>query len=599
MSAAAAASSSDDGADMRAGMAGLAVEEKKDAELAEDEVDDGDSSTDPSASSSLDAVEKKRLANRRKKEKAKQRKAKQSPPAVPSISPAASPSPEMQTFAQSFPSLSMHRFFTDPLQLAFTPSKGRHLLTRERMPRGSTVFTQLPYGAVVCDPLVSSICHRCFVSSNVLLKCSSCSHAHYCSSTCKVAHARLHQHECRVLQALSRQESGDSTAIRLVLRLLSQRHEESALIDKHREKLKGAKKSLSTASSLPSSLQSGSTWSDVLSLQSHMDELSAHDRLSLLSMLSAFVPLFQLLLEKDADDERVDLLLRLLCVIHVNAHHVQNVNKDRLALGLYTAPSLMNHSCAPTCCYFFGEKGEMVMKTIADVPANGELSYSYVDVYQARGRRWETLQQVYKMPQCDCARCSEPEDQSFDRRIAGLQCNQCREGQVTVQAGEGRCELCNRTFSAANLKEAEDDAELLCQKALSLYSTEQHAMVASTCREKLMAPSAASALLRPHPFSFPAFQAYFMLLPSLSALGEHGEVAVFAGLARECLERAGLRGHPEYADVLVVEGEALGKQGRGEEGRALLEKAKGERERLYGKKHVLTKDAQLKLNRLS
>ena len=591
---------------------GVALDEKKEASFltSSSPIDDGDDAADDSAdpssaspSNPLDPAEKKRLANKRKKEKAKQRKHNKPPTAAPSPSsvPTPSPSPELLSFASSFPTLSMHRFFTPPLQLAFNLRKGRHVLVTERVVGGATVFSQPPYAAVVRDVHVASLCHRCLSPSSVLLKCATCGHAHYCSSTCKVAHARIHQHECRVLSSIARsQEDDDSTAIRLMIRILVQRAEENAAIERHREKLKGKK--AAAAALLPSSLQPGLTFPDVIALQSHVDTLSGQDRLSLLSMLSAFLPALQPLLTAEGEGEGVLLLLRLLCIIHVNAHHVQNHNKDRLALGLYTAPSLMNHSCAPTCCYHFGERGELIMKAMDDVPAGGELTYAYVDAYQARELRWTMLARVYKMGRCDCDRCQQRIDLSWDRFVGGLQCNACREGLLTVveTAGlkAGRCDRCARDFSAVALRECEDESDALCQQALSLFSSQQHALVASTIRTKLLAPAFPASALRPHPFAFPSFQSYFMLLPTLSALGEHAEVAQYAALARECLEGAGLAAHPEYADVLVMEGEAIAKQGNAEDGRVLLERAREGRERLYGKRHVLTKDVLQRLSRL-
>ena len=587
----------------------LSLEEKKDAlhSAAADDAKEGDEADDTadllssSSSTPVDAAERRRLANKRKKEKTKQRKLQHkdgpAPAAATSIPSSSSPSAELRAFESSFPTLPMHRFFAPPLRLSFDLQRGRHLVTSERLPAGATAFTQLPYACVVRDAHVSALCHRCLSPSAVLLKCSSCQHAHYCSSTCKTAHAKLHAHECKALLAMNnRKGEGDSTSLRLLLRLLAQRLEEQALIDKHKERMKGKK---GAADSLPSSLQAGLTFADVLSLQSHVDDLSAQQRLSLLSHLSAFAGLLSPSL-RSADD--LPLLLRLLSIVHINAHHVVDVQKERLAVGLYTAAALMNHSCAASCLFSFGERGEMTMRAVGSVSAGAELTYAYCDPYQPRAKRWETLREVYKMDWCQCERCRVAMDVSWDRYIDGRQCNQCRDGLVWVkeEAEEegGRCDKCDRTFSASQLRECADDADLLVQQALSLYSSQQHSLVAKVLRERVLAPPVSSAAVRTHPFSSLSFQCYFLLLSTLSSLGEWAEVCEYAGLAKQCLEGAVLEGLPEYVDVLVVEGEARVKEGKSKEGRALLERAREGRERLYGRKHVLTKDVQLKFNQL-
>ena len=616
--------------ELEAHLDSLAMEHKKDTlpAAAADDVDDGcdaDDSADPSSSSSsttLDAAEKRRLANKRKKEKAKQRKQKErpttttttatsSPPSSSSSSLSSSPSKssssasaELRSLESSFPTLSMHRFFALPLQLSFDLTQGRHVVTSERLLAGATLFTQLPYACVVCEPHVASLCHRCLSPSPVFLKCSSCHFAHYCSTTCKTTHARLHAHECKALLLLREQHTQSTstttttTSFRLVLRMLAHRLEEQTAIDKHREKMKGKKGA--TADSLPSSLQVGLTFPDVLSLQSHVDELSAQERLSLLSHLSSFAGLLPPSLRSPDD---LPLLLRLLLTIHINAHDVVDVNKQRLAVGLFTAAALMNHSCAPSALFHFGDKGEMTMKAMGGVAAGGELTYAYCDVYQPRGKRWDTLRAVYKMDGCMCERCRVPMDASWDRFIGGQQCNHCRDGLVVLVKGEGgdgdgRCDRCSRVFPASQLGDSADDADVVVQQALALYSSQQHALVVRTLQERLLSPPTSSSDVRPHPHSVVSFQCYFMLMSALSSLGEWAKVCVYTGLAKECFVGAGLEGHPEYADVLVVEGQARGKEGRKEEGRALLERARENRERLYGRKHALTKDVQLKINQL-
>ena len=595
-----------------------AVETKESGEQADDE-DEEDASaasttaeaSSASSSSTADAAERRRAANKRKKEKAKQRKqlGRQQPPAASaSLPPVRLSAAEAASLSSSFPTLSMHRFFTPPLQLSFSAVKGRHVVAAAPLAAGSVAFTLAPYACVVRDELLSSICHRCLAPSSVLLKCSGCHHAHYCSPTCRNAHARLHEKECSVMTVIAKTMSeGDSSGLRLLVRILVLRKEEETAMDKHREKMSKSKSRAAAAaaaapSSLPSSLLPGLMYADVASLQSHEESMPPQHRMELLAILSRFSPLLSSLLpaEQQASSSS-SLLLTLLCVIHTNAHHVMSLSKQRLALALYTAAALMNHSCWPSCCYHFTDRSAaMVMTVTRGLQTADELTYAYCDVYQSRQRRWAVLRDVYKMEACSCQRCSQPMPDSWDRFIDALQCNACREGLLRPAEADGdcSCQRCGRVFTAKELREYEEEAELISQQALSLYSSKQHEPVSSLLQQRLLSPAASSSLLRPHPFSFLAFQSYFILLPTLTALSQHAEVVSYCRLARDCLQGAGLEEQAEYADVLVVEGEAEVRLGRTEEGRLLLEDAKLRRELLYGKRHVLSRDVQQKINKL-
>ena len=373
----------------------------------EDEVDVDDNSSEEKKGrvGQTTADERKRAANKRKKEKAKQRKQQQRQQPVDS---------EMSQLAASFSSLAMQRYFQPPLSLAFNPREGRHLLLSSSLPAHTLLFSQLPYAAVLTDAHSDAVCHRCMSSAAVLLKCSVCQFAHYCSSTCKRAHEKLHAVECGLMNGMKRRQ-GNTTRIRLMMRILLQKREEDELVAKHREKMQAGRKressSSSTSISLPSTLQVGQTFSDVDGLQSHYNDLDAQDRLEMLTLFASMRSGLGAPFDELGDDE---LMLRVQCIIKVNAHFITSVNKEKLALGLYTAPSLMNHSCLPSAFYYFTERGEMNMRLLADTAAGGELTYAYTDLYQRRSDRWHVLKEIYHVHDgCQCVRCSVPMDGSW------------------------------------------------------------------------------------------------------------------------------------------------------------------------------------------
>ena len=176
-------------------------------------------------------------------------------------------------------------------------------------------------------------------------------------------------------------------------------------------------------------------------------------------------------------------------------------------------------------------------------------------------------------------------------------------------SAEWRCDACQQRFSAQQVVECREDAELIMKQAMSLYTAEQYEPLVAVLQSKLLhPPRTASYPLRLHPHSDLCFQAYLLLLNALPALHSPPpptSVSTFSSLTDccrlvvECMEGAGLTGMVEYSDVLLVWGEAEVRDGRVEEGRAHLELATYRRERQYGKKHLLTKHALSKLNAVS
>ena len=572
-------------------------------EVRAEEVDvDGRAGEERKGRAALSTEEKKRLANKRKKEKAKQRKQQQTQQT----------SMEMRQLASSFPSLSMHRYFQPPLSLAFNARQGRHLLLSSPLPTHTLLFSQLPYAAVVTDSHSAVVCHRCLSSeSSVMLKCSVCQFAHYCSSTCKRAHEKVHSVECGLLQQLVRMQ-GSSASIRLLVRLLLQRREEDELTLKLREKIKTLRKkgntAAATSNSLPASLHPGQTFVDVDGLQSHVDELDSQKRLELLTLLASLRTLLGAAFDSLGSDE---VMLRLLCIVQVNAHHITDFNKAKVALGLFTAPSLMNHSCWPTAFYYFSaERGEMHMRLLSDAVQGAELTYAYTDVYQRRSERWRVLQELYHIPGgCECVRCSVPLEASWDRYIEGMQCNTCRDGLVVRRGGQAGwlCDKCSRSFTQQQVDECREDAELISRQALSLLSAQHFEPLVNAVQSKLLHPACTTSQpLRLHPHSDLCFQSYFLLMSALPAVpslppasSSSSSLSDCCRLAVECMEGATLTAMVEWSDVLVVWGEAEVREGRVEEGCRRLEQARERRERQYGKKHLLTRDVTLKLHAAS
>ena len=79
-------------------------------------------------------------------------------------------------------------------------------------------------------------------------------------------------------------------------------------------------------------------------------------------------------------------------------------------MGLYSAPSMLNHSCHPnTLTLFIGR--QLLLKAIRDIGPGEQLFITYTDTLQLLSERQAELQSEYNVT-CACERCLEDISQS-------------------------------------------------------------------------------------------------------------------------------------------------------------------------------------------
>jgi hypothetical protein len=83
--------------------------------------------------------------------------------------------------------------------------------------------------------------------------------------------------------------------------------------------------------------------------------------------------------------------------------------------------SMAQHSCDPTCHYAVLRDGRLVLVARRDIAAGGEVSISYVDVWQPAAERREELRKRYAFT-CTCRWC----DGSSPERTRCFQCYKCQ-----------------------------------------------------------------------------------------------------------------------------------------------------------------------------
>jgi hypothetical protein len=126
---------------------------------------------------------------------------------------------------------------------------------------------------------------------------------------------------------------------------------------------------------------------------------------------------------------------RLYLRYHVNAHSITDLNNNPIGMGIFSAASYLNHSCAPTCAYTFGGAGgsggcNMTMRTVRAVKAGEELTHNYVDMYAPSWVRRAQLRGRYFFDPTAEGRHEATLQAKEDKQIGGLKCLRCGKGQL-------------------------------------------------------------------------------------------------------------------------------------------------------------------------
>jgi len=94
-----------------------------------------------------------------------------------------------------------------------------------------------------------------------------------------------------------------------------------------------------------------------------------------------------------------------------------------VGVGLFPTFAMLNHSCAPNCCFAFSPaKRAMEIRTLVPVAPGDELTVSYIDLYQSTAARRKELKAT-KHFLCGCARCAAPT--ADDAVLEGVCCGAC------------------------------------------------------------------------------------------------------------------------------------------------------------------------------
>jgi len=149
-----------------------------------------------------------------------------------------------------------------------------------------------------------------------------------------------------------------------------------------------------------------SEWQAFLTLQSHIDDfpsspskneegLTTHQTIELISQ-AAFT--------YSSSSEPLSLIQTFTARVLVNTLTLTTPTFDPLGLCLCTRAALLNHSCTPNTAITFSGP-TLSLRSLAPIPANTELTISYIDITNPTATRLSELRDRYFFT-CACSACS-------------------------------------------------------------------------------------------------------------------------------------------------------------------------------------------------
>lgn len=311
------------------------------------------------------------------------------------------------------------------------PGRGRGVVALAAIPASTLLLSAAPTAFVLDDARFGEYCCVCMASIHGLDApescCARCGFGGLCAQcSASPARSRVHARECASLERLrasSMDLSGDTRALRLLIRLSIQRREVRA----------SARSSSDEAAARW--WPSDAAWTDVGSV----DELvgleetesegadaefdsegdsggaCAEHGCGDSADVDASTPLEQKLLSISQQarfvldsDCRIGhaAAVRLLGQLCLNCHELTEPGgyEREIGLGVFPPLSSFNHSCAPNVHMHAGAGGVLCARLVKPVSAGDELTICYIDPYQPRAVRRAQLWASYRF-RCGCERC--------------------------------------------------------------------------------------------------------------------------------------------------------------------------------------------------
>ncbi|XP_064115401.1 SET and MYND domain-containing protein 4-like isoform X1 [Macrobrachium nipponense] len=328
------------------------------------------------------------------------------------------------------------------LEMRVNEPFGRYVVAAEPIQRGSVVFVEKPYAAILLPEYHLTHCHSCFMPTANPIPCRSCRDAIFCNEECREKAHVWHQYECGILHILSAVGIAH-LALRVIL-VTGWKVYSKISTEDVKDRIPGLNNHRVYGGRNPTD-----AYRAVYHLMPHLDTSCPEDQLQycLAALLLSSAVLDKTLFSKQKNDGQDITVIQLgtavmrhIAQLVANAHaitqvvserpdessHFETVAQKRIASAIYPTASLMNHSCQPTIINSFINEW-LVVRTIQDVKQGEQVYNCYGPHYcrQTYKERQEILKHQYFFL-CLCGPCSQPQYRLREAAWSGFHCESCK-----------------------------------------------------------------------------------------------------------------------------------------------------------------------------
>ncbi|GAB5365287.1 hypothetical protein AAMO2058_001044700, partial [Amorphochlora amoebiformis] len=484
---------------------------------------------------------------------------------------------------------------------------GWKALMRRSVRAGDVIMRVKPYIAIPLPENHSEICHQCLGFSPKLFRCEGCNYSRFCSSSCMVAHRRVHNEECATLARLQELNLigkdpkvwDGSSGVQIgpgAMIMLTRMHSLVRIQESKRTNLKG-----STTGQHGGTLvlkvkpKPGTTHKELLDLPP--PEFFGADWEGLKIKFAKELTSFRQFVKLDLFhtlDPLVSAGLVLRGNVHIRSLVEQETGDPTGGQAIYIPLAYIRHSCDPSGHLTIAKAGEGYVVATRDLQPGDELTLSLVD--------W------FLNAKCTCSRCIDAANgRSPDMLHKAFCCRGCGTSKPlasTVSEGVA-CGDCKAEYTRKDILEAEtkvnkliDDTKSLLQhdlsRAAALLSDKLPNLIASFDKKE---KNDIGVVLHPCHDSAIGALSLRRLLAAYTSPAVAGEI--FKHYTRG-LEELRLPVCPKKADAYASLGRFLIENRKVDQDRnknrtlalKVFEKALDMRIKLHGTNHSLTREAK-------
>lgn len=319
------------------------------------------------------------------------------------------------------------------------------------MKKGTTIIATKPFAFVLHSKEKNNRCDNCLQKREKLFKCSLCQYVYYCNRICQKESWSIHKTECPNLKRISPKIIPDAARLmaRIIIKFQQGGEEEMGYY-------------------------SETNYRKFKDLMSHCSDIKKNAKrmehfTSLCLVLSDFL--------RDISMPNVAELMGIYGRICINSFNILDGVMDTIGIGIYLAPSVINHSCKPNAVAVF-EGTTLIIRAIEDLPSLNwsQIKISYIDLLNSTETRNDILMNTYYFV-CDCERCTQPEPMAGAAACPKTSCTYPNSPDAIV------CKKCNTKFPS-NFKEIFDEVTEFTAYHLEEMKNMSYLDVAKICLRK-------------------------------------------------------------------------------------------------------------------